>query len=42
MVSKENMLGGGGKDGLGVWDGNAIRLGCDDHCIATNVIQFIE
>ena len=29
-------------DGLGVWDGNAIKLGCDDHCTAINVIKFIE
>ena len=20
------------RDALGVWDGNAIKLGCDDHC----------
>ena len=29
-------------DGLGVWDGNAIKLGCDDHCTTINVIKFIE
>ena len=28
-----------GGDELGVWDGNAIKLGCD-HCV--HVIQFIE
>ena len=28
--------------GLGVWDGNAIKLGCDDHCTAIKVIKFIE
>ena len=27
---------------LGVWDGNAIRLGCDDHCTTINVIKFIK
>ena len=27
---------------LGVWDGNAIKLGCDDHCTTINVIKFIE
>ena len=27
---------------LGAWDGNAIKLGCDDHCIAVNVIKLIE
>ena len=29
-------------DGLGVWDGNAIKLGCDDHCTPINVIKFTE
>ena len=33
---------GGWGDGLGVWDGNAVKLGCDDHCITINVIKFIE
>ena len=28
--------------GLRVWDGNAVKLGCDDHCTAINVIQSIE
>ena len=23
-------------------DGNAIKLGCDDHCTTINVIKFIE
>ena len=23
-------------------DGNAIKLGCDDHCTTTNIIKFIE
>ena len=27
---------------LGVWDGNAIKLGCDDRCTTMNVIKFIE
>ena len=26
----------------GVWDGNAIKLGCDDHCTTINVIKFIK
>ena len=30
------------RDGLGVWDGNAIKLGCDDHCTTINVIKFTE
>ena len=33
---------GGGGDALGVWDGNAIKSGCDDHCTTINVIKFIE
>ena len=30
MVSKGDRLRWG--DRLGVWDGNAVKLGCDDHC----------
>ena len=33
---------GGWGEGLGVWGGNAIKLGCDDHCTTINVIKFIE
>ena len=33
---------GGWEDVLGVWDGNAIKLGCGDHCTTINVIKFIE
>ena len=29
-------------DGLGVWNGNSIKLGCDDCCTPINVIKFIE
>ena len=29
-------------DALRVWDGNAIKFGCDDHCTTINVIKFIE
>ena len=29
-------------DALGVWDGNAIKLGCDDHCTTINAIKFIK
>ena len=29
-------------DGLGVWDGNAMKLGCDVQCTTTNVIKFTE
>ena len=27
---------------LGVWDGNAIKFGCDDCCTTINVIKFIK
>ena len=27
---------------LGVWDGNTIKFGYDDHCTTINVIKFIE
>ena len=29
-------------DGLGVWDGNSIKLGCDDHCTTINVINSVS
>ena len=32
----------GAGDELGVWDGNAIKLGCDNHCTIINVIKFTE
>ena len=27
---------------VGVWDRNAIKLGCDDHCTNINIIKFIK
>ena len=36
MVSK------GDRVGVGVWDGNAIKLACDDCCTTTNLITFTE
>ena len=33
---------GWGGDVLGVQDGNAIKLGCDDPCTTINIIEFIE
>ena len=33
---------GGWGEGLGVWDGNATKLGCDDRYTPTNVIKFKE
>ena len=29
-------------NGLGVWEGNAINSGRDDHCTTINVIKFTE
>ena len=40
MVSKGDSLGRG--DVLGVWDGNPIKLDCDDHCITINVINSLS
>ena len=31
---------GGCEDALGVWDGNVIKFGCDDHCTTINIIKF--
>ena len=36
------VMGWGWGHGLGVWDGNAIKLGCDDRCTTINVIKFTE
>ena len=33
---------GGWGEWLWVWDGNAIKLGCDDCCTTINVINFTE
>ena len=41
MVSKWDRLGWWW-GGLGVWDGNAIKLGCDDHCTTINVINLLS
>ena len=38
-ISKGDRLGGVGGGG---WDGNIIKLGCDDQCTTLNVIKFIE
>ena len=37
-----NETGWGWGDALRVWDGDAIKLGCDDYCIIINVIKFTE
>ena len=39
-LPKETGWGVGGC--LRVWDRNAMKLGCDDHCTTINVIKFIE
>ena len=33
---------GGWGDALRVWDGHAIKFGCDDYCTAINVIKLIK
>ena len=38
MVSNGDSLEG---DALGVWDGDAIKLGCDDHCTTIHVINSL-
>ena len=30
---------GGWGDGLGIWNGNAVKLGCDDYCTTINVVN---
>ena len=40
MVSKGDSWGGGNARGL--WDGNSIKLDCDDHCTTTNVINSLS
>ena len=34
--------GGVWGDVPGVWDENAIKLGCDDYCTTISVIKFID
>ena len=29
-------------DGLGIWDGNAVKLDCDDHSTTVNIIKLTE
>ena len=41
MVSGGDGLGGRG-DVLRLWDGNPIKLDCDDHCKTTNVIKSLN
>ena len=33
---------GGRGNVLRVWDGNTIKLGCDDHCTTINVINSLS
>ena len=37
---QKRLVEGEGK--LGVWDGNVVKLGCDDGCTTINIIKFIE
>ena len=32
--------GCGRRDGLGVWDGNVLKSGCDDGCTTINIIKL--
>ena len=32
----------GWRDGLGIWDGNVLKLGCNDVCTTINIIKSIE
>jgi len=41
MVSEGDSFGGWG-DALGLWNGNPVKLGCDDHCTAINVINSLS
>ena len=41
MVSKGDSLRGWG-DVLRLWDGNPIKLNCDDHCTTINVINSLS
>ena len=40
LSSQRRQVGVG--DGLGVWDGNAIKLGYDDHHTTIKVVKFTE
>ena len=33
---------GGWREVLGLWDGNPIKLDCDDHCTTANVINSLS
>ena len=37
---KETVWGVG--DALGLWDGNPLKLDCDDHCTTINVINSLS
>ena len=34
--------GYGGRGGLEFWDGNVLKLGCDDGCTTINIIKLTE
>ena len=40
MATKEVRLGV--RDGLRVWDGNVLKLGCDNGSTIMTIIKFIE
>ena len=41
-MSKNKKLGAVGMCGLGVWDGNVLKLCCTDGCTAKNIINSNE
>ena len=41
MVSRGDSFGGGG-DLLGLWEGNPVKLDCDDHYTTKDVINSFE
>ena len=41
MVSRGDSLGGW-EDVLALWDGNPVKLDCDDHYATTDVINSFE
>ena len=41
LQSQRRQYGGWG-DAMGLWDGNPIKLHCDDHCTTINVINSLS
>ena len=41
LTDFEKLMAGGGRGGLGIWDGNVLKLGCYDGSTTTNIIHLI-